>query len=642
MWISRCLAESFVLPSFPGPETHINFGAMHTKFKIYFLSLGCQWLYGCGTSDLTGSQADRPPPEPDAAVVLATDQEVEKDEVEPGSYIVAFRAAPGASFQLFKSFQAESRHHSVTLAESYLSDPRVTSIRYLTTIDLATAKDPRGRDTIGMPRALHLNWTENDLDEIPAVISQVDFTSHDTAAEVLKEWERTGDIWYAEPNGLSRLSDSAFSKPYRDADISWQTMIKLPAALDQLAEVGTPFNPVIAILDSGVDVQHPDLKNQIWQRDGYEENASGCGDDRYGCDTTKAERDQLGTGTAWPYLTTDFGQPCPQLPSDKDEKESGTCAHGTHVAGLAAASFNAKERSGGVCPVCKILPIKIIAKNSKGFGTAEDAAIIGGLKYLTRFSESGGKRSAVRIANSSFGKYPRSRTVALLVRILSAAPHEILVVGAASNEDSIKRSYPGALEEALGVASVDASAGVSGQVGAKSVFSNYGPWVDVSAPGGDPSKGGLNSTGPGGKYLLKRGTSMASPVAAGVVGLVLALPANQSLGFSELRDRIIKTADPSIYAPEVTQNAVYNARLKGDPAPTPLLGSGVVDALAAMTNQPSQAATATSLKRVDQSCGTLGVLKQGAQRYPAWLILLVPLMISLATHLRRKKSIPTS
>ena len=613
---------------------------MHTKFKIYFLSSGFLWLYGCGISDFAGSQVDRPPPDPDAAVVLATDQEVEKDEVEPGSYIVAFRAAPGATFQLFKSFQAESRHHSVTLAESYLSDPRVTSIRYLTTIDLATAKDPRGRDTIGMPRALHLNWTENDLDEIPAVISQVDFTSNDTAAEVLKEWERTGDIWYAEPNGLSRLSDSAFSKPYRDANIPWQRMIKLPAALDQLAEVGTPFNPVIAILDSGVDVLHPDLKDQIWQRDGYEENATGCGDDQYGCDTTKAERDQLGKGTTWPYTTSNFGEPCPPQKGGKDE---GTCAHGTHVAGLAAASFNAKEGTGGVCPVCKILPIKIIAKASaSGVGTAADSAIIAGLKYLTRFTESGGKRSAVRIANSSFGKYPRSRTVALLVRILSGSPHEILVVAAASNEDSIKRSYPGALEEVIGVASVDSSARVSGNVGAKSDFSNYGPWVDVSAPGDDPQGGGLKSTGPGGTYLKERGTSMASPVAAGVVGLVLALPANQFLGFSELRDRIIKTSDPSIYGDDVPQNQLYNARLKGDPSPTPLLGSGVVDALAAMTNQPSKAATAAILKRVDPSCGTLGVLNRGSFRYTDWLILVAPLMICFTMPSRRTKSIPTS
>jgi hypothetical protein len=611
-------------------------------------------LSGCG--DLRDDRSTSPvtveSERPSQPLTFATDDEIERSEVEPGSYIVAFRGISGSTLNLFRSFRDEVSHNWVSLSEAYLSDPRVLDIRYITSVNLATGHEPTAKQQESfLPRALQLAWTRDELEEIPAVISQVDFASPEVATEVLKEWEVTGDIWFAEPNGLSNLSDvgprplvaDGLEKEYRDAAIEWHQLIKLENAIAKVASVTNPFRPVIAVLDSGVDTAHPDLKDQIWVRPGYAPDQADCGDDQFGCDTTKARKDQLGVGQAWPYLTNGPGESCPRASDpNKTDKQNGrefdTCGHGTHVAGLVAGQLNVKigDKAGGACPWCQILPIKIIkAKDAKSLGQASDAAILAAMKYLTKFREEGKDRSYVRVANSSFGKYARSRAVALMVSILSAPPHDILIVGAAGNEDSIKRSYPGALGEALGVASVD----VRGPpLGTKSSFSNYGPWVDVAAPGSRLNSNGLNSTFPGeANYGEKQGTSMAAPVVSGVAGLVLTLPENQNLSSQQLKDRLTDTSDTSIY---VDNNQAYYITLSGDGAPTPLLGSGLIDAEAALNGTRSGASTARTRIRVDEGCGIVGVVGSGWTPWFTWAILAAPLGVLFMMRLKSTLSPP--
>ena len=102
--------------------------------------------------------------------------------------------------------------------------------------------------------------------------------------------------------------------------------------------------PIIAVLDSGFDVEHPALKDQVYV------NTSTVGvlwkNDTYGCNTTTDfDKDGLGTGDVF-ILTSGFGETCPG--------QDGNCYHGTHVAGLAAGDqlteeFMVHVRFAGLC-----------------------------------------------------------------------------------------------------------------------------------------------------------------------------------------------------------------------------------------------------------------------------------------------------
>jgi subtilisin family serine protease len=264
------------------------------------------------------------------------------------------------------------------------------------------------------------------------------------------------------------------------------------------------------------------------------------------------------------------------------------------------------------------MPIKIIAKDLNGNGTASDVAILYGFKYITMFRL---RQGTIRVANSSFGKYSRSRSIAMLVNILKSSPYEVLVIGAASNDDSMARSYPAAFSDAIAVSAIGPDDG-------KASYSNFGPWVDIAAPGGDAGRGlnDIRSTVPGGGADFKRGTSMASPVVAGVAGLVLAADPNRS--FSALRASLINTADPRIYVQGVYNGINYNyyfPRPEGDTSRLPLLGSGVVDAEAALDGTKKTGISQSVIGRVDGSCGVIQSVQ--VAKGLTWLWLIAPVVL---------------
>ncbi len=230
-----------------------------------------------------------------------------------------------------------------------------------------------------------------------------------------------------------------------------------------------------------------------------------------------------------------------------------------------------------------------------------DDSQIRGLKYITRFKKN--NANVVRVANSSFGKYSRSRSVAVLVDALRKTGNGTIVIAAASNEDSMIRSYPAALSNAVAVAALR-------EDNQKAKYSNFGPWVDIAAPGGrgnGDSGDAINSTWPGDQIYGTSGTSMASPVVAGAVGLYLAVFPNSDL--TALHTRLLDTADGSIYTGD-TAAAQFNAqnyyqKISGEDARRPLLGSGILDVNNFITNK-RKVAVGKPLDRVSPGCATIG------------------------------------
>jgi hypothetical protein len=437
-------------------------------------------------------------------------------------------------------------------------------------------------------------------DDQPISIELIKFKSNIDPIPILEKWQAQGRIQYYEPNGIYQPQDSilgSVAKVYAaKTDYIWHNMIRLNEALVQLSDGTIPHGnentilsrvPVIAVLDSGVDIEHPKLKNSIWKNP-----APGilCKDDLQGCNTSgDFRKDYLGDGQYWPVGTEGFNQDCPS--------EVKNCNHGTHVAGIISA-YDGKDPIG-VCPYCKILPLRVSSDKKKdGLGGGiSDSAIIRALQYITQFSRDG--ENLIRIANGSFGKYQRSRSVATLIRKLAYLPSGgVLFVAAASNEDSSQRAYPAAVTEVISVAALDNQY-------KKADFSNFGPTVDIAAPGV-----AINSTVPGGTTEPEQGTSMASPVVAGVAGLILTfIP---TLTTEELRDRIINSANPTIYSPDSAQGVngtwYYPKLATGDRIP--MLGSGVVDTVAAIKGELHPVPTSTATARVSPGCSQIKVEHQ--------------------------------
>ncbi len=571
---------------------------------------------------------------------LATTAELRRHDVVTGSYIVMFKSAELP--RTFRSFKSEFGHHFSLLADAHLGDPRVADLDYIDHIDLAGLADPDSADYDGdfdAPPALHLAFDGKRTPPAMGTMATVKFRSAADAASVLVEWEKAGAIWYAEPNGISRLSEPGgvfaeikanYEKPQK---IWWHEKIKLHEAFGAMDSRDTspgkhPVDkdlaaPVIAVLDSGLDVLHESIAGNLWDvKEAI--GQSGCPNDKHGCDTTKASKGVFGDGNVTPYNTAPGSRNCKPSPS-KPAEPDGNCVHGTHVAGIIAAKYDGAV--GGACPYCLIMPVKIIADVEGGGGGATDAAILNGLKYVTKFVAN--QKAIVRVVNSSFGKYSRSRSMTVLVSVLTRSPNEVLVVGAASNEDSMARAYPAALEKAIAVSAVTAEL-------RKAPYSNYGPWVDIAAPGGSKEQA-IMSLQPGGLFIGKVGTSMATPVVAAVAGLVLTIDPKET--FRGLRNRIILGADPAFYRPEIADGfnyRFYYVKPLDEDSKRPLLGSGVVDAKCAIENcKQASGITGVKSSRVTSGCSVVGPPRE--KKSAAWLglgIFALPIMMAA----RRRRS----
>jgi subtilisin family serine protease len=593
--------------------------------------VGGAGLNSCGRQD-TGFMSG--PAKPLPIVRLAEDPIIgAKVKQVPGSYIVMFRESNVKSNLFFSSFADEYSHHYSGLSDQYMADPRITSIDILSSVDLSGVEASDWTPEFSAPKVLK-GLSAGLGDETAAgVMARVDFDSMDAAAEVLGEWEKGGRIWFAEPNERSELFAGELTKYGTDyASLqNWHALIKLPEAFNSLGGgklVGAASeadilanSPVIAVLDSGVDYEHPLLAPNIWENVAGSIGAAGCSGDLHGCNTTAPSKGSLGNGEVWPVLASGPGKNC-------DPDPTNSCHHGTHVAGIIAAKPDASNKLGGVCPICKIMILRVVDAET---GTISDDSQIRAFKYLAKFRKSGG--SAVRIANASLGKYSRSRSLAILVDVLRHVGSGTLVIGAASNEDSMIRAYPGALGGAIAVAAV--GNGTKDYVG-KASFSNFGSWVDIAAPGYD-----IDSTLDGNTHGKKNGTSMATPIVAGAAGLLLA--AYPSLSFDELRNKILNNANATLLYGEDTEGGKVNTqyyypKVSGESARQPLLGGGLLDVNAMLTGKGTTA-TGQPLDRVSAGCGTIGSVgpaefkSSSAQGWSVLWMLALPL---LASYWRRR------
>lgn len=188
--------------------------------------------------------------------------------------------------------------------------------------------------------------------------------------------------------------------------------------------------------------------------------------------------------------------------------------HGTHVAGIACAVTNNITGIAGVSWYNPILPVKVL--NEEGSGSLFEVA--DGIKWATD--------NGAKVINLSLGDAQASEILYDAIRY--AYERDVVLIAAAGNDNVAEPMYPAAYPEVLAVAAVD-------QERKKASFSNYGPHIDVTAPGEH-----IPSTFPGNNYVYMSGTSMAAPHVAGLAGLIRAF--NPELTNQEVMDLIKHTA----------------------------------------------------------------------------------------------------
>ena len=254
---------------------------------------------------------------------------------------------------------------------------------------------------------------------------------------------------------------------------------------------------VIAVIDSGINYNHPDLKDNLWVNEkelngqpGVDDDGNGYIDDINGYDFANNDGDPL--------------------------DDNG---HGTHVSGIIAASHN-NEGTRGVMGTARIMSLKFLT--AKGPGDTANA--LKGVDYAIK--------NGAKIINNSWGGGDFSK--AMNDAFLKAAEKNIVIVVAAgnsNNDNDAKPMYP-ANYNVPGLISV----GSLSMLDVKSSFSSFGKKsVHVFAPGNY-----IVSTDVEQPYKWRSGTSMAAPFVSGAVGLLLSKEPN--LGVEDIKRRVIESS----------------------------------------------------------------------------------------------------
>ncbi len=327
----------------------------------------------------------------------------------------------------------------------------------------------------GARRRRHTELGATELSRIAPGLARVRLPADADLDDAVRRYEATAGVRFAQPNALHQAFSAADPLVLDDPGVLHQWALSTVRAHEAWSLLDGAPTALVAVIDSGVDVDHPDLAPHFVG-----------GHDFYADDDN---------------------------PGDLN-------GHGTHCAGISAAVSNNGLGIAGASDGCGFLAYRVgntSFPSSALVAAIHDArargALVLSMSWGTTFND-----TAVRNA------------------LQAAATDGIVLVGAAGNYGSTQLFYPAAHPFVIGVAS-------SRPDDTLSSFSNYGPWVDLAAPGQ-----GIYSTWKDDAYTYSSGTSMAAPLVAGFATLMYAQlhgrsPANAERVRAALQDGAVPVGD---------------------------------------------------------------------------------------------------
>lgn len=301
------------------------------------------------------------------------------------------------------------------------------------------------------------------------------------ASAVQSNFESATQDYVVYPNYRYRISDTVqyvpgdpyFSEQYAHANMN-----------DAMAWDVTrgSADVVVAVIDTGIDTDHPEFTGRI---------------SPLSCNMNYNENSQYVQKVGYQYAEDDNG-------------------HGTHVAGIIAAAQDNGAGGCGVAPGVTIMAVKANNPVQPEYFDSDD--LINGISYAAE--------NGADIINMSLGRsywdygYENSPENPEYNAIKAAADKGVLIVCAAGNAGNSHADFPAAYDECVAVSALKADNTFDGS------YSNYGPEVDIAAPGTDilssyPNLPADRPSDPNTWYAFLRGTSMAAPQVSGAVALIL-------------------------------------------------------------------------------------------------------------------------
>lgn len=373
----------------------------------------------------------------------------------------------------------------------------------------------------GVTKAYKPFYQADDDAKLPYIL-KFEFSQINKVDAFIEELSKISGIEYAEKVNLNKV-DATPNDPTFGTHLNQINATNAWNVFNSTANGNS--NITVAIVDNAVAWTHNDLVANTFTNtleianNGIDDDGNGYIDDRNGWDAADNDNNTIPSNNAM--------------------------NHGTHCAGIAGARTNNGLGVASIGWNIKIIPVK--CQNNTG-STTGIVAGYQGIIYAAKMK--------ARVISCSWGGMSTASASEQSV-IDYAWNRGCLVICAAGNDNNQTLHYPAAYNNVFCVASVSTA-------NVKSSFSCFGTWVDICAPGE-----GIVSTGPNNTYFTSSGTSMATPLVAGLAGLMLS-----KCNFMTATDVIncIKNTSANIYT--ITGNSAWVTGSK--------LGQGRIEAFAAM------------------------------------------------------------